>query len=61
MRPLSKWSNVTQFDVTNGNEDQTEIMAKIEMNRENFYFEHEKHRATKNIKQEPNSSKVSMI
>ena len=60
MRPLSKWLNVTQFDVTNGNEDQTVTMPKIEMNSENFYFEHDKHPATNNIKEEPNSIKVSI-
>ena len=60
MRPLSKWSNVTQFDVTNGNEDQTVTMPKIEMNSENFYFEHDKHPATNNIKEEPNWIKVSI-
>ena len=59
MRPLSKWSNVTQFDVTNGNEYQTATMTKIEMNQENFYFEHEKHPAKSNIKKEPNSAEVS--
>ena len=51
---------LAQFDVTNGNEDQTVTMPKIEMNSENFYFEHDKHPATSNIKEEPNCIKVSM-
>ena len=55
MRPLSKWLNVTH-----GNEDQTVTMPKIEMNSENFYFEHDKHPATNNIKEEPKSIKVSI-
>ena len=60
MRPLSKWSNITQFDVINGNEDQTVTIPKIKMNSENFYFEHDKHSATNNIKEESNSIKVSI-
>merc|ERR1711976_264020 len=36
-------------------------MTKIEMNQENFYFEHEKHPAKSNIKKEPNSAEFKPL
>ena len=42
------------------NEYQTVTMTKIEMNQENFHFEHEKHPAKNTFKKEPISTKVSM-